>query len=763
MSKNLVIVESPAKCKTIQKYLGKDYEVMASYGHISDLVKKNMGIDIENDFKPTYEISADKKKNVSALRKAAKAADKVWIATDEDREGEAIGWHVANALKLDIDKTARITFHEITKPALEAAIQNPRFLDTNLINAQQARRILDRLVWFELSPVLWKKIKGWLSAGRVQSVAVRLIVDREREIQKFIAKRPFKIDAELLKDKANFKASTAQKIKEQEKAHDFLKAIETSELTVEKVEDKPLKKRPSAPFTTSTLQQEASRKIGSSVAQTMRVAQKLYEAGHITYMRTDSVNLSKTAQNQATKLITEKWGAEYSNPTFYKGKSANAQEAHECIRPTDFFKMSAGADAQQKRLYELIRKRTLASQMSPATGTKTKASILVSNHKTKLIAEWETITFPWFITLYQESSDDEQDTTITKNLLPALSKWDVIHYKNITATETVDRHPPRYTEASLVKQLEKEWIGRPSTYAPTINTVQRRWYVVLEDRPGTPTDLTVISLSSKGLKEETISKNVWAEKRKLFPTDIGLVVTDFLVQNFPKIVDYSFTANVEEEFDNIAHGKIEWTAMLHKFYKPFHSQVTTIDETAERASGERAIGTDPVSGKPIIARIGRYWPLVQIGDSEDEDKKFASIRGGKSIETITLEEALECFKLPRHLGDHEGKKVTASLGRFGPYVKRDSTFASLKKTEEFPDDDPYEVTFERALVLIKEKQKKDKEKMINQREHEWKKYSIQKWRRWAFLKVGRKNIKLPKERKEKAAEITLEQCIKWAE
>jgi len=731
---------------------------MASFGHIADLEKKNMGIDIHNKFTPTYIISSEKKKIVSALKKAAKDADKVWIATDEDREGEAIGRHVAQALWLDFKKTPRIVFHEITKIALQDAIKKPRTLDLNIINAQQARRILDRLVWFELSPILRKKIKRWLSAWRVQSVAVRLIVDREREITQFQSQSSYKVIACLLTDdKKLFEASLARNLQDQEDVMTFLQEAKQSNFSIEKVETKPAKKYPAPPFTTSTLQQEASRKHGFSVSQTMRVAQKLYENWHITYMRTDSLNMSKTAQNAATQMITKQYGANYSKPTHFKSKASSAQEAHECIRPSNFWSFKVSTSPQEQKLYTLIRKRAIASQMSPAEIQKTKADIKVSMSKKKLIAQGEVITFDWFLAVYEESTDEQNDEKNSR--LPALHKGQTLSLQHINATQTYDRHPPRYTEASLVKKLESEWIGRPSTYAPTIATIQKRAYAILQDRLGEEKTIITITLKDQNITENTTTKIIGTEKKKLFPTDIGLVVNDFLVKHFPDIIDYHFTAKIEQQFDEIAQGKQERTSMLQDFYGPFHAIIQSTDATASRESGERLLGTDPQTDKPVIVRIGRYGPLVQIGNADDPDKKFSGLRWNYSLETITLEQALESFALPRQLWSYQDKQISVSIGRFGPYIKRGESFVSIKKSNEFPQDDPYIITETRATEIIEQKLLKDKDKVIAKREHNGETYIIEKWRRGAFLRKGKKNIRLPKQLKDKPETITLEQCL----
>lgn len=766
VQKNLVIVESPAKSKTITKYLWAWFEVLASYGHVSDLVKKNMGIDIENDFAPKYEISPEKARVIKELRAAAKKADKVWIATDEDREWEAIGWHVANALGLDVKTTARIVFHEITKDALQHAVKNPRTLDMNLVDAQQARRILDRLVWFELSPVLWKKIKGWLSAGRVQSVAVRIIVEREREIHAHESSSTFKVVAALESNKKKFKAEVPKNYAKEESARAFLEAAQVSTLTVKSLETKPSKKTPTAPFTTSTLQQEASRKMWFAVGQTMRVAQKLYEAWHITYMRTDSVNISDTASKAAEAEIIKRYGKEYAKPTAYKGKSAWAQEAHECIRPTHMWVELAWENSQEKRLYDLIRKRLISSQMAAAQLEKTKAVIDVSLAKEDLVANGEVIRFDGFLKVYMEWKDDEhgdeEGWDDESAMLPAMEKWQILKLWVTTATETFDRHKPRYTEASLVKKLEQEGIWRPSTYAPTIATVQKRGYVVLDDRPGKERETKIITLKSGKITHEVVKKIYGAEKKKLFPTDMWMLVNDFLVENFADIVDYHFTAQVEEEFDHIAHGKLKWQKMIKKFYDPFIKEVSKAVDHAERVTGERELWTDPKTWKPVIARMWRYWPLVQIGGQEDEEKKFAKVRPGLSIEDITLEEALDCFALPKHLGEYEWKEIQSNIGRFGPYLRRWTVFVSIKPTEEFPDDDPYKIEHERAVELLKAKIKADKEKVINEFEHEWEKIIVENWRRGPFVRFGKKNLKLPKEMKDKPEKITLKQILKLA-
>jgi DNA topoisomerase-1 len=754
MEKHLVIVESPAKSATIKKYLGENYEVKASYGHVSDLPKKNMGVDVSKNFAVKYEISPDKKKVITELKKAAKEVDTVWIATDEDREWEAIGRHVANALGLDIATTPRIVFHEITKDALQHAVKNPRKLDLSLVDAQQARRVLDRLVWFELSPVLWKKIKPGLSAGRVQSVAVRLITEKEKEILAFASKGQYKTVGYFSDGKDSFPAELNKKLSKKEEAMKVLEDAKNATFTVSKVETKPGKKSSSAPFTTSTLQQEASRKLWSSVSRTMSTAQKLYEAGLITYMRTDSVNLSDTAMKACTDTIISLYGKEYSEPRKYKNKSSSAQEAHECIRPTDMNKQSAGADASQKKLYELIWKRTIASQMTDAAVSKTQIDVAMDDTKHVFVARGEIITFDGFLKVYSESQDDDNGDGEDGNVrLPNIKKWTKVNCDTIIATEKFTRHPARYTEASLVKKLEEEGIGRPSTYAPTISTIQQRWYVIKQDKTWEEKPYTILTLKKGAIKEEQKTVMYGADKNKLFPTDMGLVVTDFLVQHFPDILDYSFTASVEKDFDNIAAGKKKWTQMLKDFYDPFHALVENTWAHADRASGERHLGTDPKTGKPVIARLGRFGPMVQIGSPDDETKpQYAPIRWEKWIGTITLEEALELFALPKKIGEHEGHEVQVSIGRFGPYIKFDKLFVSVPK-----DKDVHVLTIEEAIMLIQEKQEKEKNKFINQRPHENDVIQVLNGQRWPYIKRGKKNYKIPKTTD--AAALTKEEAL----
>jgi DNA topoisomerase-1 len=711
MSKNLVIVESPAKAKTIEGFLGKDFTVKSSFGHVRDLVKKGYGIDVEKNFTPTYEVQPDKTKVIAELKSLSKKAEMVWLASDEDREGEAISWHLFETLGLDKKKTKRIVFHEITKPAIQKAIANPREIDINLVNAQQARRILDRLVGFELSPILWRKVRPSLSAGRVQSVAVRLIVEREREIQAFKSTSSFKVSALFNVGKSILKAELNERFNTENEANAFLeKCLPTGEAgkkaiyKIISLETKPAKRTPAAPFTTSTLQQEAARKLGFSVAQTMMVAQRLYEAGKITYMRTDSVNLSDTAMSQAKEAITGNYGDKYYQPRKYKTKSKGAQEAHEAIRPTYIQNSEIAGERNEQRLYELIWKRTIASQMADAELEKTTAKINISTTKELYVAQGEVLKFDGFLKVYIEGTDDENDEE-NSSMLPPMKEGDALELKETTAVQRFTHHPARYTEASLVKKLEELGIGRPSTYAPTISTVQKRNYVEKTDREGTPRNFTQLIFDGNQIKKETKTENTGAEKAKLFPTDIGAVVTDFLIQYFPDILDFNFTAKVEEEFDEIAEGKIEWTNMLKDFYKPFHKTVEKTIDNSERASGERILGTDPVSGKPVSVRIGRFGPLAQIGETvegSEEKPRFASLRKDQSIETISLEDALDLFKLPMSIGEYKGSEIIVAVGRFGPYIKFNEQFISIPRNE-----DPLKVDLERAVELIKEKEVAD--------------------------------------------------------
>jgi DNA topoisomerase-1 len=701
MSKNLVIVESPAKAKTIEGFLGKDFSVKSSFGHVRDLVKKGFGIDIENNFTPTYEVQPDKEKVIAELRKLSKGADMVWLASDEDREGEAISWHLFETLGLDKKKTKRIVFHEITKPAIQQAIANPREIDINLVNAQQARRILDRLVGFELSPILWRKIRPSLSAGRVQSVAVRLIVEREREIQQFVSASAFKVSAIFNVGKAILKAELDNRFKTEDEAQNFLQKCKGAIYSINSLETKPAKRSPSAPFTTSTLQQEAARKLGFSVSQTMLVAQRLYESGKITYMRTDSVNLSETAMNQAKEAITTNYGKKYHQPRQYKTKSKGAQEAHEAIRPTYISTQEISGERNEQRLYDLIWKRTISSQMADAELEKTTAKIGISTSSELFVAQGEVLKFDGFLKIYMEGTDEESDEE-NSSILPPMSEGDVLELQQTTATQRFTHYPARYTEASLVKKLEELGIGRPSTYAPTISTVQKRNYVEKTDKEGTLRQYVNLVFDGNNIKKEIKTETTGAEKAKLFPTDIGMVVNDFLLQYFPDILDFNFTAKVEEEFDDIADGKILWTKMLKDFYKPFHTTVEKTIDKSERASGERALGTDPVSGKPVIVRIGRFGPLAQIGESiegSEEKPRFASLRKEQRMETIILEEALDLFKLPLNLGTYNGKEVIVAIGRFGPYIKLDDAFISIPRTI-----DPLTVDMDKAIEIIKEKE-----------------------------------------------------------
>lgn len=762
MAKNLLIVESPAKAKTIEGYLGKDFLVKSSYGHIRDLVKTDDAIDTEDNFKQKYEVPSDKKSVVSELKKLAKDAEMVWLASDEDREGEAISWHLYETLSLKDDKTKRIVFHEITKPAILKAIDQPRKIDFNLVNAQQARRVLDRLVGFELSPVLWKKVKPSLSAGRVQSVAVRLIVEREREINKFEAEASYKIVAQFTtgKGKEQLKAELPQRFVSKEDAAKFLQDCIAAAFEVSSLEKKPAKRSPSAPFTTSTLQQEASRKLGFSVARTMQVAQRLYEAGRITYMRTDSVNLSDTAINAAQDEIVNAYGEKYHKLRRYKTKAAGAQEAHEAIRPTYFSEHSIDGDNAERRLYELIWKRAIASQMSEAEFEKTTAKINVSTRSEDLVATGEVMKFDGFLKVYMESTDDDSDSTQEQEgdnaLLPPLEKGQVLSLKSMNATQRFSRPPARYTEASLVKKLEELGIGRPSTYAPTISTIQNRGYVVKEDRDGRERHYTVLEIGEGQVLEQLKSEMTGAERSKMFPTDIGVLVNDFLVEHFNDIIDYHFTAKVEKEFDEIAQGDKEWTAMLKDFYGPFHHGIQDTLENADRASHERELGTDPTSGKPVTVRVGRFGPLVQIGAADDEEKpRFASLRKGQMIETITFEEAMDLFKLPKKVGEFEEKEMTVAIGRFGPYIRHASAFYSLPKGV-----DPMEVSEDEAIQIIKDKRQKDIEKVIRVFE-ENPEAQIENGRWGPFIRLGKQNIKIPKGTE--IEKITYEDVLKWAD
>jgi DNA topoisomerase-1 len=745
MAKNLLIVESPAKAKTIEGYLGKDFTVKSSYGHIRDLVKSDDAINTAHNFEQKYEVPADKKQVVSELKKLAKEAEMVWLASDEDREGEAISWHLYETLGLKEATTKRIVFHEITKPAIVRAIENPRKIDYNLVNAQQARRVLDRLVGFELSPVLWKKVKPSLSAGRVQSVVVRLVVEREREIIKFTPEAAFRVVAIFGQGREAFKAELGERYSRQEDAEKFLSDCINAIFTVNSLDTKPVKRSPAAPFTTSTLQQEASRKLGFSVSRTMSVAQKLYEAGKITYMRTDSVNLSDTAINAAQAEIVSAYGEKYHQLRKYKTKSASAQEAHEAIRPTYFDQHTIDGDASERRLYELIWKRAIASQMSEAQFEKTVAKIGISTRNEELTANGEVMKFDGFLKVYLESNDDEEDMQPGEGdnaILPPLSRGQRLDLQEMTATERYSRPPARYTEASLVKKLEELGIGRPSTYAPTISTVQNRGYVVKEEREGRSRDFRILTLKGGGIKKETRTETTGAERNKLFPTDIGAVVNDFLMQYFNDIVDYHFTATVEKQFDEIAQGLKEWTDMIRSFYQPFHQEVETTIKTADKATGERELGIHPESGKKVSVRIGRYGPFVQVGDNETEGEKplYASLRAGQMIETITLEDALELFKLPKKVGIYEDKDMTVAIGKFGPYIRHNSAFYSLPK-----EIDPLDVTEVQAIEIIEAKRKKDAERLIKSFDED-PDVKILNGRWGPYIEFGKLNVKIPKDK-----------------
>lgn len=705
MQENLVIVESPAKAKTIEKFLGKDYIVKSSYGHIRDLSKKELGIDIKDGFKPHYEVADDKKKIVSELSKLAKGAKSVWLASDEDREGEAISWHLTQVLGLDVDTTKRIVFHEITKDAILNAIKTPRTINMDLVNAQQARRILDRLVGFELSPVLWRKVKPSLSAGRVQSVAVRLIVEREREIQAFVQKDYYRVVADFSLDegKTVFKAELDKRFDTEAEAVAFLEACKGAEYKVVNVEQKPSKRTPAAPFTTSTLQQEAGRKLGMSVSQTMSVAQRLYESGYITYMRTDSVNLSGQAIGGAKAAIIEMFGEKYSEVRNYKTKSKGAQEAHEAIRPSYMNRQTIDGTPQEKRLYELIWKRTVASQMAAAITEKTTVDIAVGGRQEQFIAVGEVVRFDGFMRLYSESVDDEGGEG-ESTILPTMNVGDRPRAGAVVATQRFSQSPARYSEAALVRRLEELGIGRPSTYAPTISTIITRGYVVKENKDGVKRGYNQITLAAGKLTAKTLSETVGKEKNKLFPTDIGMIVNDYLAEQFPNILDYNFTATVEKEFDEIAMGQKGWVAMIDGFYGKFHDSVQqALEATPVKSNPVRHLGTDPVSGKEVYAKIGRFGPMIQIGESDTEEKpRFASMKKGQLISSITLEEALGLFALPRHIGEYEGKEVVIGVGRFGPYIRYDGKFTSLPKSE-----DPYTIELARAMEIVNAKKEKD--------------------------------------------------------
>ncbi|MFN4083036.1 MAG: type I DNA topoisomerase [Bacteroidia bacterium] len=738
MVKNLVIVESPAKAKTIEKFLGKDFTVKSCYGHIRDLKKGDDAIDIKNNFTPVYEVSPDKKQVVSELKKLSKEAETVWLASDEDREGEAISWHLAEVLNLDENKTKRIVFHEITKPAILKAIENPRTIDKNLVDAQQARRILDRLVGFELSPVLWKKIKSNLSAGRVQSVAVKLIVEREREINAFEASSNFKITARFIADGKKFDAELNKRFNTADEAEAFLEKCKNANFTVESLEVKPAKKSPAPPFTTSTLQQEASRKLGYGVALTMSIAQKLYENGYITYMRTDSVNLSDLALANAKNQIQSQFGSNYSKTRKYTTKNSSAQEAHEAIRPTYFENTEIDGTKQEQKLYELIWKRAIASQMADAELEKTVAIINISGVTENFVATGEVLKFDGFLKVYMEGKDDENEEE-NSSMLPPLTKNQNLSFDTIEAVEKYSRPAPRYTEASLVKKLEELGIGRPSTYAPTISTILKREYVIKQDREGKERNIAQLTLKNNSIKKSIIVERYGSEKAKLFPSNLGMVVTDFLSEHFDKIMDYGFTASVEKEFDEIANGYLKWSKMIDKFYGPFHKDVEKTVVEADRQSGERLLGVDPETKKNVYAKIARYGPLVQIGENNDEEKpRYAKLRPGQLIETITLEEAIELFRLPRVVGNFEGKEIKAAIGRFGPYLVHDNKFYSIPKEE-----DVYTIEEPKAIEIIEQKRIADANKLIKVfSEDEDIKILNGRW--GPYIAKGKNNYKIPK-------------------
>ena len=759
MQENLVIVESPAKAKKIEEFLGKDYKVMSSYGHIRDLKKKELSIN-EKTMEPDYEIPEEKKKLVTELKTNAKKAKKIWLASDEDREGEAISWHLCEVLGLDEEKTNRIVFHEITKQAILDAIKNPRHLDMNLVNAQQARRVLDRLVGFKLSPILWRKVKPALSAGRVQSVAVRLIVEREREIQKFQSVPYYRVTAifALISDSGNateVKAELDQRFNTHEEVEAFLEKCKDAKFMVESVTKKPLKRSPAPPFTTSTLQQEAARKLGFTVVQTMMIAQKLYESGRITYMRTDSVNLSTLCTNASKDEIIREYGKEYSQTRAYHTSSKGAQEAHEAIRPTYMNEPTIEGTVQEKRLYELIWKRTIASQMADAQLEKTTISINIGNTSEKFVATGEVVSFDGFLKVYLESTDDEEHAEDASHILPALKEGDELQRREILATEKYSLAPARYTEASLVKKLEDLGIGRPSTYAPTISTIQQRQYVTKGDKTGEERTFTIDSLKGIKITQKLKKEMAGSEKGKLLPTDIGIVVNDFLMENFPNIMNYNFTADVEKKFDDIAEGKTEWTNWMKDFDKGFEPEVKEVLEARnQHKAGERNLGNDPKTGKPVFVKIGRFGPVVQIGSAEDKDKpQFAQLPSDKSIETITLEEALELFKLPRELGEYEGITVTVGSGRYGPYILHNRKYVSIPK-----EDDPLTITLDRAIELIKEKREAEEKRHLKVFDED-DKMEILNGKYGPYIAYDGKNYRIPKAKHESAEELTYEECM----
>ena len=761
MQKNLVIVESPAKAKTIEKFLGKDYKVMSSYGHIRDLKTKEFSIDIEHDYAPQYVIPADKKKLVSELKSEAKSAEQVWLASDEDREGEAISWHLYEVLGLKPENTKRIVFHEITKNAILHAIETPRDININLVNAQQARRVLDRIVGFELSPILWRKVKPALSAGRVQSVAVRLIVEREREINEFVSEAAFRVIANfILPDGTTvLKAELNRRLKDKKEVEAFLESCKNASFTIDDITTKPVKKSPAPPFTTSTLQQEAARKLGYSVSQTMMIAQRLYESGLITYMRTDSVNLSDLALGTAKEAIFETYGEKYYKFRQYHTKSKGAQEAHEAIRPTYISNVEAGSSSQEKKLYELIRKRTIACQMADAELERTTISVGISGQTERFVAVGEVISFEGFLQVYMESNDDDTEKEQENGLLPPVKLHETLSLKDIVATERFTQRPPRYTEASLVRRLEELGIGRPSTYAPTIQTIQNREYVVKGDKEGVERAYTVVSLSKGKIEEAEKTETVGADRNKLMPTDIGTVVNDFLMEYFPDVLDYNFTASVEKEFDSVAEGELVWTKAIDKFYKIFHPIVeATAAVKTEHKVGERELGIDPKSGNPVFVKIGRYGPVVQIGAAHADDKEapkpqFASLMKGQSIDTITLEEALKLFDLPRTVGEYEGKVMVAAVGRFGPFIRHDGKFVSIPK-----DLNPLTITAEEAIALIEGKRVKDEQRFIKKFEED-PEMEILNGRFGPYISYQKANYRIPKTVTDPTI-LTLEDCKK---
>ena len=757
MQKNLVIVESPAKAKTIEKFLGSDYKVLSSYGHIRDLKKKEFSIDT-NTFTPEYEIPDEKAKLVNELKSQAEKAETVWLASDEDREGEAISWHLYEVLNLKPEHTKRIVFHEITKPAILSAIEHPRQIDLNLVNAQQARRVLDRIVGFKLSPVLWKKVKPALSAGRVQSVAVRLIVEKEREIQQFKSEANYRVTAlfEVPENKTEIKAELSQRFKTKEEAMAFLESCKQAAFRIDDIATRPQKRTPSAPFTTSTLQQEAAHKLGFTVAQTMMIAQKLYESGKITYMRTDSVNLSSLCINACIQVITDSMGSQYVKSRQFQTKSKGAQEAHEAIRPTYMDQTEIDGTPQEKRLYDLIWKRTIASQMADAELEKTTVSIQSDKSQYTFVATGEVIKFDGFLKVYRETRDEDAEANDTESgLLPPLSIGETLNRKEVTATQRFSQHPPRYNEASLVKKLEELGIGRPSTYAPTISTIQQREYVTKGDKSGEEKEQTTLMLKQDQISETTKQTIIGAERNKLIPTDVGIVVNDFLLQFFPEIMDYNFTAEVEKRFDEVAEGKTEWTKLMQDFYQEFSPLVEkTLNVKSEHKVGERELGTDPKSGKPVFVKIGRFGPVVQIGSADDKEKpRFAQMKQGQSMETITLEEALDLFKLPRTLGEFEGTEVSVGAGRFGPYILHDKKYVSIPAGK-----DPLSITLDEAVTLIQEKRKAEEERHLKTFTEE-PELEILNGRYGPYLAYKGKNYRLPKNLAEKARDLSLEECL----